>query len=96
MIQQVYQNSEVNLPYIKFINNLLCTSKLHCAEVKQIAKGPVLIGSGVSISNIGNYLSSDAVIVGSHFKVDGKWQNPIDNDKVFNFTRVLQKLQNTK
>nr|XP_034184924.1 uncharacterized protein F13E9.13, mitochondrial isoform X2 [Osmia lignaria] len=65
-------------------------------EVKEIAKGPVLIGSGVSISNIGNYLSSDAVIVGSYFKVDGKWQNPIDNQKVYNFMRILQKLQNPK
>lgn len=37
-------------------------SKLYYAEVKNVAKGPVIIGSGVTINNIESYLSSDAVI----------------------------------
>lgn len=63
------------------------------AETKQIAKGPVLVGSGVTIDNVENYLSSDAVIVGSHFKVDGIWKNAIDRERVNNFMKKLEKVQ---
>ncbi|XP_012139290.2 uncharacterized protein F13E9.13, mitochondrial isoform X2 [Megachile rotundata] len=69
------------------------TNAAELAEVKQIAKGPILVGSGVTIDNIENYLSSDAVIVGSHFKVDGTWKNAIDPEKVNNFMRKLEKVQ---
>ena len=40
---------------------------------------PVLVGSGVTATNIGDYLkNADAVIVGSSIKQAGRWENPID------------------
>lgn len=62
-------------------------------EVKKCAEGPVLIGSGVTADNIKDYLSSDAVIVGSHFKIDGKWGNKVDESRVSNFMIKLNNLQ---
>ncbi|XP_054009445.1 uncharacterized protein F13E9.13, mitochondrial isoform X1 [Hylaeus anthracinus] len=63
-------------------------------EVKQVAKCPILIGSGVTISNMENYMYSDAMIIGSYFKVDGVWKNAVDKKKVVNFMVKLEKLQN--
>ncbi|XP_015437262.1 PREDICTED: uncharacterized protein F13E9.13, mitochondrial [Dufourea novaeangliae] len=54
-------------------------------EIKKTAKGPILVGSGVTINNIENYVSSDAIIIGSHFKVNGVWSNAVDQEKVKNF-----------
>ncbi|XP_014609064.1 PREDICTED: uncharacterized protein F13E9.13, mitochondrial isoform X2 [Polistes canadensis] len=62
-------------------------------EVKKVAKGPVLIGSGVSIENIDHYKSSDAVIVGTSFKVDGNWENAVSKNKVHDFVTKLKKIQ---
>ncbi|XP_076236385.1 uncharacterized protein F13E9.13, mitochondrial [Calliopsis andreniformis] len=66
------------------------------AKVKHTAKGPVLVGSGVTINNIENYLSSDAVIIGSHFKFNGAWKNAVEKDRVNNFMEKLQILENMK
>ncbi|XP_015181914.1 PREDICTED: uncharacterized protein F13E9.13, mitochondrial [Polistes dominula] len=60
-------------------------------EVKKVAKGPVLIGSGVSIENIDHYKSSDAVIVGTSFKIDGNWKNAVSKDKVHDFVTKIRK-----
>ncbi|KAG7207871.1 hypothetical protein KM043_009468 [Ampulex compressa] len=62
------------------------------AEAKAVANGPVLIGSGVTLKNIENYLAADAVIVGSYFKVDGKWENAVDKDRVNQFMMKLEKI----
>lgn len=40
--------------------------------VKKNCSTPVLIGSGVTIDNLENYLSADAFIIGSHFKKNGR------------------------
>ena len=63
------------------------------AEVKDVAKGPVIVGSGVTIDNIEEYISADAVIVGSHFKVDGLWQNAVDEEKVTKFMTKIEELR---
>ncbi|XP_050493319.1 uncharacterized protein F13E9.13, mitochondrial isoform X1 [Bombus huntii] len=63
-------------------------------EIKQNSKIPVLIGSGVTKDNIKDYLSSDAVIVGSHFKISETWQKRIDKKKVSNFMAKMKDLQN--
>ncbi|CAK9827115.1 Uncharacterized protein F13E9.13, mitochondrial [Anthophora retusa] len=65
------------------------------AEVKESTKGPILIGSGITIDNVEDYLSSDAIIVGSHFKFDGVWQNEVDKERVKNFMNNLEHLRNT-
>ncbi|CAL7942050.1 unnamed protein product [Xylocopa violacea] len=64
------------------------------AEIKQAVKEqPVLIGSGVTKDNLEDYLSADAVIIGSHFKVDGIWENKVDKDRVKIFMRKFKTLQ---
>lgn len=40
-------------------------------KVKQSCKIPVLIGSGVTTDNVGQYLTADGLIIGSHFKKGG-------------------------
>ncbi len=47
------------------------------------AKLPVLVGSGITADNLKTYLPlADAFIVGSHFKKDGHWANPLDPDRI--------------
>ena len=43
---------------------------------------PVLVGSGVTARNVSDYLEADGLIVGSDFKRDGYWPNPVDPDRV--------------
>jgi uncharacterized protein len=66
-------------------------------ELKQLYSNvqlPVLIGSGITIENIENYWNyCDCFIVGSHFKKDGYWENPIDQIKVKNFMKKVQDLR---
>ena len=55
-------------------------------EAKQATDLPVIIGSGITIENINKYIHlSDAFIVGSHFKKDGKWSNTVDFERVRKF-----------
>ncbi len=47
---------------------------------------PVLVGSGVTSDNVDQYLPlCDGMIVGSHFKKEGQWYNPVDKDRVTKF-----------
>ena len=53
------------------------------AELRSAGIGPVLIGSGVNISNIDEYLKvSDGVIVGTSVKKDGDISAPVDVSRV--------------
>jgi uncharacterized protein len=46
-------------------------------------KLPVLVGSGITADNLKTYLPlADAFIVGSHFKKDGHWANPLDPARI--------------
>ncbi|KAL1456328.1 hypothetical protein WDU94_001067 [Cyamophila willieti] len=54
-------------------------------SVKKSVDLPVLVGSGVTIDNVHQYKMADAFIIGSHFKQDGRWQNPIDKERVYKF-----------
>ncbi|KAH0954808.1 hypothetical protein HN011_009149 [Eciton burchellii] len=46
------------------------------------ARVPVLIGSGVTLDNVDNYAEvADALIVGSHFKTAGRWENPLNPER---------------
>ena len=52
---------------------------------------PVLIGSGISVSNIDKFWHyADAFVVGSYFKVDGNWQNPVDKNRVMQLMEQVQ------
>lgn len=50
---------------------------------------PILIGSGVTKTNLEQYLSADALIIGSHFKRDGFWINSIDEERVKRFMNKI-------
>lgn len=56
------------------------------SEIDRVRKSvdlPVIVGSGVTQANLNEYLGRvDAMIVGSHFKKDGKWYNDVDEAKV--------------
>lgn len=54
-------------------------------EVGRAVKIPVLIGSGVTLENVQDYLGANAVIVGSYFKKEGYWANSVDPDRVKRF-----------
>lgn len=57
----------------------------HLTEVRKhiAARLPVLIGSGVTLDNMDDYVdAADALIVGSHFKMAGRWQNALDPERV--------------
>jgi uncharacterized protein len=48
-------------------------------EVKAHTSLPVILGSGVDAGNIQEfYGAADAFIIGSYFKRDGRWANPVD------------------
>ena len=55
-------------------------------EIKAVKKSvglPVLVGSGVTINNLEDYLAvADALIIGSYFKKDGNWQNGPDPERI--------------
>ncbi|XP_010137444.1 PREDICTED: uncharacterized protein F13E9.13, mitochondrial-like, partial [Buceros rhinoceros silvestris] len=62
-------------------------------EVKRAVKIPVLIGSGVTLENVRNYLDANALIIGSYFKKEGYWANGVDPDRVKKFMEHISKLR---
>ena len=56
-------------------------------EAKAHCRAPVLLGSGVDADNIADfYQAADGFIIGSYFKVDGHWANPVDAERVRRLT----------
>jgi uncharacterized protein len=52
-------------------------------EAKAHCRAPVLLGSGVDADNIADfYQAADGFIIGSYFKVDGHWANPVEAERV--------------
>ncbi len=63
-------------------------------SIKKACKIPVIVGSGITIDNVSEYLSnSDALIVGSYFKKDGFWANELEQDKI---ARFMDKVENIR
>ncbi|XP_056464509.1 uncharacterized protein F13E9.13, mitochondrial [Gadus chalcogrammus] len=65
-------------------------------ELKAVALSvniPVLIGSGVTYDNVDHYMDANAMIIGSHFKKDGHWANPVDQENVRRFMSKIQQLR---
>lgn len=63
-------------------------------DLKSCTTLPVLVGSGVTVENMENYISADVLIVGSYFKHNGKWNGELDGTRVRVFTEKLKLLQN--
>lgn len=64
------------------------------AEVQQVRDAvsiPVLVGSGVTLDNVERYLAAaDALIVGSWFKRDARWNNEVEPDRV---ARLMERVR---
>ncbi|NOU61705.1 BtpA/SgcQ family protein [Marinifilum caeruleilacunae] len=55
---------------------------------------PVLIGSGVTADNLAEYWEyASGFIVGSHFKEDGFWKNPISEERLKLFMEQVKHLR---
>lgn len=61
-------------------------------KVKTSVSLPVIVGSGVHYENVQDYLNADALIVGSHFKKDGKWFNKLQEGKIKSFIEKITTL----
>ena len=65
--------------------------------LKDSVNKPILIGSGITAENISEYWNyADAFIVGSHFKKNGFWMNPISNERLFVFMSQVEILRSRK
>jgi membrane complex biogenesis BtpA family protein len=52
-------------------------------EAKAHCRLPVLLGSGIDADNIADfYQAADGFIIGSYFKADGHWANPVEAERV--------------
>ena len=62
--------------------------------VKKTVSIPVLIGSGITLENINKYLKyADGFIMGSYFKDEGKWHNPVSSNRVTQFVKKFDRLR---
>ncbi|KAG5891000.1 hypothetical protein JTB14_022580 [Gonioctena quinquepunctata] len=67
-----------------------CPADTH--ELKELKKStslPLLVGSGVTRDNLESYITADALIVGSHFKKGGRWENELDEDRIKDFMNKI-------
>jgi membrane complex biogenesis BtpA family protein len=60
-------------------------------EAKANCHLPVMLGSGLTDQNISEfYNEADGFIVGTSFKVDGRWSNTVDPARVERFMKVVR------
>lgn len=63
-------------------------------QVKNAVNIPVLVGSGVTLENVGRYLAvADALIIGSYFKYNGHWTQGVEAGRVKQFMDKVNKLR---
>ncbi len=67
---------------------------LELEEIGRATRLAVLVGSGVTLSNVGAILERAAgVIIGSSLKVDGTWWSAVDRQKVARFMQDVAVLR---
>lgn len=55
---------------------------------------PILLGSGTTSENVAQLLKhADGAIVGSYFKQEGKWKNPVDAERTRTFMQAVEALR---
>ena len=57
---------------------------------------PVLVGSGVTVDNLEDYIDAAALVVGSHFKEGGHWSGRVDIDRVRALCTKAKRLRSRK
>ena len=50
---------------------------------------PICIGSGINPNNVRSFRNVDAFIVGTYFKKDGKWQDELDENRIFKMMAAI-------
>ncbi|MCR8473651.1 MAG: BtpA/SgcQ family protein [Candidatus Korarchaeota archaeon] len=65
-------------------------SKNVLERISKLEEGPVLIGSGLAISNIDLLKLANGAIVGTFFKEHGDIRNPIDKERVSRFMEAVR------
>jgi len=59
-------------------------------KAKNATKLPVVIGSGMNVNNIGDYLPlADGFIVGSYFRKDGKFLEKLEPERLTRFMELF-------
>jgi len=62
-------------------------------DAKRHCRLPVFLGSGITAENLPTFFeAADGFIVGSHFKVGGRWDKPVDPRRVKQFMSAHAKL----
>ena len=70
------------------------TSPVDLAAVRSSVAIPVCVGSGTTPENLPDlWPHADAFIVGSYFKQDGLWSNPVDGRRVAEFLELVRRLR---
>jgi predicted TIM-barrel enzyme len=62
------------------------------AAAARAVRLPVLVGSGLTVENLGRYRDAHGFIVGSSLKQGGLWSNPLDRAAVEAMARAFAKL----
>ena len=63
-------------------------------EIKKKVSIPVIIGSGLKVENVAQFFKyTDGAIVGSYFKRDGVWWNPVDEERVRKLMREVKEIR---
>ncbi len=69
-------------------------TKERVASCKNVVGLPIFLGSGISDNNISEMFPyADGVIIGSYFKVDGNWKNPVDFERTLKFMKLVKQLR---
>lgn len=64
------------------------------AEVKAHCQLPVFLGSGIDADNLAEfYNAADGFIIGSYFKIEGRWQNAVDPQRIERLMTAVQQLR---
>ena len=62
-------------------------------SVKEAVSLPIMIGSGITSDNVEKFYElADGFIIGSYFKREGIWKNPVDPNRVKKLLDVIQRL----
>jgi membrane complex biogenesis BtpA family protein len=63
-------------------------------EVGSCVTIPIFVGSGITEENVSSFFSAiDGAIIGSMFKEQGKWQNPVSLERTMSFMNKVKSLR---
>ena len=65
------------------------------SNVRRRCRLPIYLGSGITDRNLHGFYHADGFIVGSFFKKDGHWSQPVDPRRVERFMTAYAAAQNT-